>query len=119
MKSDQKGRIEQAHTLLHRVLPKETRFDFLTQWDVNLIVNHINSTPRVSLGGRTSHEVAFKTYGEDILKSFQLKWIDPDKVNLTPKLIRNNSVFGYLFLVTALRLCFRPWKQLLDKRKIF
>ena len=72
------------------VLPKGTSFEFLTQWDVNLIVNHINSTPQEILSGRTPYEVALETLGEDILKAFQLKPIEPDKVNLTPKLIRFN-----------------------------
>lgn len=62
------------------VLPKGTSFEFLTQWDVNLIVNHINSTPREILSGRTPYEVALETLGEDILKAFQLKPIEPDKV---------------------------------------
>ena len=35
--------------MLRMVLPKGTSFEFLTQWDVNLIVNHINSTPRESV----------------------------------------------------------------------
>ena len=73
--------------MLRMVLPKGTSFEFLTQWDVNLIVNHINSTPREILSGRTPYEVALETLGEDILKAFQLKPIEPDKVNLTPKLI--------------------------------
>ena len=90
MRSGQKGAIEQAHTMLRMVLPKGTSFEFLTQWDVNLIVNHINSTPREILGGRTPYEVAFETLGEDVLKAFQLKPIAPDEVNLTPKLIRFN-----------------------------
>lgn len=90
MRSGQKGAIEQAHTMLRMVLPKGTSFEFLTQWDVNLIVNHINSTPREILGGRTPYEVALETLDEDILKAFQLKPIEPDKVNLTPKLIRFN-----------------------------
>ena len=76
--------------MLRMVLPKGTSFEFLTQWDVNLIVNHINSTLREILIGRTPYEVALETRGEDILKAFQLKPIEPDKVNLTPKLIRFN-----------------------------
>ena len=72
------------------VLSKGTSFEFLTQWDVNLIVNHIISTPRDILSGRTPYEVALETLGEDILKAFQLRRIDPDKVILTPKLIRYN-----------------------------
>ena len=62
MRSGQKGGVENAHTLLRMVLPKGTSFEFLTQWDVNLIVNHINSMPRESLGGRTPYEVALWTY---------------------------------------------------------
>ena len=50
------------------ILPKGTCFEFLTQWDINLIVNHINSTPRESLGGRTPYSVALETLGEDVLK---------------------------------------------------
>ena len=46
MRSGQKGGIEQAHTMLRNVLPKGTDFSYLTQWDVSLIVNHMNSTPR-------------------------------------------------------------------------
>ena len=90
MRSGQKGALEQAHTMLRMVLPKGTSFEFLTQWDVNLIVNHINSTPRESLGGKTPYEAALETLGEDILKAFQLKLIAPDEVNLTPKMIRFN-----------------------------
>lgn len=88
MKSGQKGGLEQAHTMLRMVLPKGTSFEFLTQWDVNLIVNHINSTPRESLGGRTPYSVALETLGEEVLNAFQLRPIAPDEVNLTPKLIR-------------------------------
>lgn len=90
MRSGQKGGLEQAHTMLRMVLPKGTDFGFLTQWDVNLIVNHINSTPRESLGGRTPYSAALETLGEEVLKAFQLRPIDPDEVNLTPKLIRFN-----------------------------
>jgi IS30 family transposase len=88
MRSGQKGGVENAHTMLRMVLPKGTSFEFLTQWDVNLIVNHINSTPRESLGGRTPYEMALECYGEALLKELQLRPIDPDEVNLTPKLIR-------------------------------
>ena len=90
MRSGQKGGIEKAHTMLRMILPKRTTFEFLTQWDVNLITSHINSTPRESLNGRTPYDVALEAFGEDVLKAFQLRRIDPDKVILTPKLIRYN-----------------------------
>jgi hypothetical protein len=85
MQSGQKGGIEQAHTMLRMILPKGTSFEFLTQWDVTLAVNHINSTPREILSGRTPYSMALERFGEETLKAFQLKPIEPDKVNLTPK----------------------------------
>ena len=90
MRSGQKGGIEQAHTMLRMVLPKGTSFEFLTQWDVNMIVNHINSTPRESLGGKTPYQMAMVSFGEEVLKALQLRPIAPDEVTLTPKLIRYN-----------------------------
>lgn len=78
-------------TMLREVLPKGTDFSFLTQWDVNLIVNHMNSTPKESLRGRTPYSVALENYGEDVLNALQLKRIDPDKVCHTPELIRFNK----------------------------
>ena len=90
MRSGQKGGIEQAHTMLRMVLPKGTSFEFLTQWDLRMIVDHINATPREILGGRTPYDVALENYGPDILKALQLRRVAPDEVNLTPKLIRFN-----------------------------
>ena len=75
---------------LRMILPKKTSFEYLTQWDLRTIVDHINSTPRESLGGRTPYDVALENYGIDILKALQLRPIPPDEVNLTPKLIRFN-----------------------------
>ena len=69
MRSGQKGGLEQAHTMLRMVLPKGTSFEFLTQWDVNLIVNHINSTPRESLGGRTPYSLSLIHISEPTRRS--------------------------------------------------
>ena len=90
MRSGQKGGVENVHTMLRMVLPKGTSFEFLTQWDVNRIVDHINSTPRESLKGKTPYELALESFGEDTLKALQLRRIAPDEVNMTPKLIRYN-----------------------------
>ena len=88
MRSGQKGGLEQVHTMLRMILPKGSSFAFLTQWDVNRIVNHINSTPRESLNGDTPYQRALNRYGEDVLKALQLGPIHPDEVCLRPKLIR-------------------------------
>lgn len=90
MRSGQKGGVENAHTMLCMVVPKGTSFEYLTQWDVNLIVNHINSTSRKSLNEKTPYDAALESFGENTLKALQLKCISPDEVNLTSKLIRFN-----------------------------
>lgn len=90
MRSGQKGGLEQAHTMLRMVLPQGTSFDFLTQWDVNLIVNHINSTLRESLNVQIPYDAALEKLGEETLNALQLRRIAPEQVNLTPKLIRFN-----------------------------
>lgn len=91
MRSGQKGGIEQAHTMLRMILPKKTSFEYLTQWDMRTIVDHINSTPREILGGKTPYDVALENYGTEVLKALQLRPVLPDEVNLTPKLIRFNK----------------------------
>ena len=88
MRSGQKGGIENAHTKLREILPKGTCFEYLTQWDINLIVNHINSVPRKSLMGMTAYQAAKEALCLDILLALQLKPIAPDEVNLTPELIK-------------------------------
>ena len=70
------------------ILPKGTVFEPLTQWDIRKVVNHINSAPRESLGGETPYKLALKKYGPDILEALQLKFIVPDEVILSPKLLK-------------------------------
>lgn len=89
MRSNQKGGIENIHTMLRMILPKGTIFTDLTQWDVRKCVDHINNAPRKNLGGRTPYEMAVSLIGPEILKKMQLRYIAPDEVTLSPKLLRN------------------------------
>ena len=70
------------------ILPKGTLFEELTQWDIRKCADHINNAPRKKLNGRTPYEVALEYFGEDILKKLQLRYIAPDEVTLSPKLLR-------------------------------
>lgn len=88
MRSGQKGGIEQAHTMLRDIIPKGTCFEYLTQWDLNLIVNHINSTPKASIDGNTPYMLALDHFGIEVVRSLGLKPIPPDEVVLSPKLIK-------------------------------
>lgn len=84
MRSGQKGGIENDHTKLQEILPKGT--SYLTQW--NLTVNNINSVPRQSLLGLTPYQAAKENFDMNALSALQLRSVDPDKINLTPELIK-------------------------------
>ena len=88
MRSGQKGGVENVHTKLREVLPKGSSFEYLTQWDINKIVDHINSVPRHSLNGATPYQVANNSLGLEVLLPLHLRPVDPDKVKLTPELIK-------------------------------
>lgn len=97
MRSNQKGGIENVHTMLRMILPKGTVFEPLTQWDIRKVVNHVNSAPRENLSGETPYKLALKKYGPDILEALQLKFIPPDEVILSPKLRKQSSLEFLIF----------------------
>ena len=86
-KSWQKAEIENNHTFIRRVLPKGSSFDDLTQDDIDLLMNHINSVPREELGGHTPYELASIIFGEEIIKQIS-KPIERNKVLLKPELLK-------------------------------
>lgn len=88
MRSSQKGGIENVHTMLRMVIPKRTVFTGLTQWDIRRCSDHVNNAPRKALNGSTPYLEAYKLYGEEIMKALQLRYIAPDEVTLTPKLLK-------------------------------
>lgn len=88
MRSGQKGGIEEVHTLLRMIIPKGTVFTHLTQWDIRKCVDNINSYPREKLQGHTPYELSLKKFGPDIIRALQLKYVAPDDVTLTPKLLK-------------------------------
>jgi IS30 family transposase len=86
--SYQKGRIEKNHEYLRYVLPKGRSFDDLTNEKVNLIMNHINSTTRHSLGGETPIRLALLVLPAEFFTVLGLEEIHPDRVFLKPSLIK-------------------------------
>jgi len=88
MRSNQKGGIENVHTMLRMIIPKGTVLEGYTQWDIRRAVDHVNNAPRKKLGGQTPYETALKALGQDILEKLQLRYVAPDEVTLTPKLLK-------------------------------
>lgn len=86
--SYQKGAIEENHTLVRYVIPKQTYFDTITQDKVNLMFSHINSYCRESLEGSTPFSASLILLGKDALEKTKIRPITPDLVNVTPKLLK-------------------------------
>ena len=84
----EKGACEVNHELLRRILPKGTSFDNLTQNDINLIMSHINSYTRKKLNNVSPYTMFSTVYGKDTINKLDIRYIKPNNVNLSPKLLR-------------------------------
>lgn len=83
----QKGSAEKNHEFIRYVLPKGTSLDHLTQEDITLLMNHVNSYSRESLGNKCPYEMFAFLYGEDVLHALGCHKVPPNNVNLTPSLL--------------------------------
>lgn len=84
----QKGAAENNHEFIRRILPKGTSFDDLTQAEVNLMMNHINSYTRANLGNRSPYEMFRLFYGQEILDVLGATLIFPNDIILRPELLK-------------------------------
>ena len=84
----QKGAIENNHEFIRRILPKGTSFDELTQSDIDLMMNHINSYKRANLGDNSPYEMFRLFYGQKTLDVLGATLIPPNDIMLHPKLLK-------------------------------
>ena len=89
--SYQKGSIERNHEYIRYVLPKKSSFNNLTQEDCNLLASHINSTARVILNNKTPYEVVQSLMDVNTINKFNISYINPDDVNLSPSLLKKGK----------------------------
>ncbi len=88
-RSDEKAGCEKNHTLIRYVIPKGTSLERFTQKDISLMMDHINSYKRRSLGGNSPYEAArFWHVPNDFFLLLGLEEISPEKINLTPSLLK-------------------------------
>ena len=88
MCSWQKPHCEKNHEYIRKICPKGTSFDSYTQYDIDRMMSHINSSPRESLGGLTPYALAEMMLSKTLMKALGLRKITPDEVNLTPDLLK-------------------------------
>jgi IS30 family transposase len=86
----QKASIENNHRFIRMILPKGASFSPFTQDDINLMMCHINSYKRKSLGGQSPIEVFAQAHGNTIIKKLGLKPIQANEVILNPCLLKRN-----------------------------
>jgi IS30 family transposase len=84
----QKGSIEVNHELIRRVLPKGTSFNNLTQEDISLMMNHINSYKRKKLNNRSPYETFSFYHGEEVLHKLGCAQVAASDIMLKPALLK-------------------------------
>ena len=87
----QKGAIEVNHELIRRVLTdvngRNRSFNSLTQADVTLMMDHINSYKRKKLNDRSPYETFSFYHGEEVLKKLGCSKVAADDILLKPELL--------------------------------
>lgn len=89
MCSYQKPHVENNHNYIRDIIPNELDISNITQEDVNLMFDHINSTPRESLNGKTPYEMFEFLYGSELLQKLGVNKIARDDVILKPYLLKH------------------------------
>lgn len=88
MCSWQKPHCEKNHEYIRKICPKGTSFDDYSQKDINVMISHINSSPRQSLNGLSPMALAKLILPKELLDCFGLVEIPADEIVLKPELLR-------------------------------
>ena len=90
----QKGSAERNHEFIRMFIPKGTSFDNYTQQDISLMMEHINSYSRASLGDKCPYEMMEFLYGLNILELLGYHRIAADDVTLNKSIFRKGDSFN-------------------------
>lgn len=84
----QKGSAERNHEFIRMFLPKGTDLDSFSQKDISLMMDHINSYSRESLGNKCPYDMFAFLYGQKILDLLGCHRIPPQDVTLSRSIFR-------------------------------
>ena len=87
----QKGSAERNHEFIRCFIPKGTDMGQYTQDDITLMMNHINSYSRVSLGNKCPYDVFRFLYGSDLLELLGCVTIPAQQVTLNKSVFRKGE----------------------------
>lgn len=90
--SQQKGGCEKNHTEIRQILEKGMfSFDELVPADMAVLMSHVNSNPRASLGGKSPIQMLRFVYGEEdaqaLLDAFGIREVGRDELMLRPEIL--------------------------------
>lgn len=90
--SQQKGGCEKNHTEIRQLLEKGMFvFDELTRADMAVLMSHVNSNPRASLGGKSPIQMLRFVYGDDdadaLLDALGIREVPRDELTLKPEIL--------------------------------
>ena len=83
----QKGSVENNHELIRRIIPKKNSFDRLSQEDVDLMMNHINSYGRRKLNDKSPYEMFSFLHGAKLLTQLGVGRVEANEICLKPALL--------------------------------
>lgn len=84
----QKGSVERNHEFIGMFLPKGMDFSSFTQEDISLMMDHINSYSRESLGNKYPYDMFSFLYGQKFLDLLGYHRIPPQDVTLSRSIFR-------------------------------
>lgn len=85
--TNQKSRCERNHEYIRYILPKGSSFNDLTQDDISMVMNHVNSMPRGSLNAKAPIQVFESLYGAETARRLGLKYVPLKQLCLKPQLL--------------------------------
>ena len=90
-RSDQKGTCENHHKMIRYCIPKGTALGVYDQFDISLMMNHVNSYKRRALFGKSAFDLAKDALPEDFFILLGLEEIPPGEIILSPKLFHHSK----------------------------
>ncbi len=84
----QKPHVENNHTLFRGIAASGTSFDDWTQEKVNMIFSHINAVKRKQFNGKSAYDMFSFAYSSELAELLGIRFITPQDVIQTPKLLK-------------------------------
>lgn len=84
----QKGSAERNHEFIRMFIPKGVDFSLYSQDDISLMMDHINSYSRKSIGYKCPYEMFAFLYGQEVLDLLKCHRIPPQEVTLNRSIFR-------------------------------